>query len=99
MCTYETENISLHKFKDMMLIFLAFIMLIKTFFYLRIFSELSHIVTMMKQVFYDLRIFMLFYFILVIKFSMILAILRVGNFELSSDPEVQSLRTKSVYPT
>ena len=99
MCTYNTESVSLHKFKDMGLIFLAFIMLIKTFFYLRIFSELSHIVTMMKQVFYDLRIFMMFYFILVIKFSMILAILRIGNFELSSDESIQNIRSRPNFPT
>ena len=76
----------------------AFIMLIKTFFYLRINSDLSYLVTMMKKVFFDLRIFMLFYSILLIVFSAILGILQIGNFELSSNPEIQTLREKSEYP-
>ena len=41
---------------------------------------------MIKKVIFDLRIFMLFYFILVIMFSTILGILQLGNFEeISTD--------------
>jgi len=51
----------------------------KTFFFLRIFDSLSYIVTMIQRVIYDLRIFGLFYAILVILFSMIFAVIGVGN--------------------
>lgn len=64
-------------------------MLIKTFFFLRIFSQLSYIVTMMKNVFYDLRVFLLFYFILILMFSAVLGILRLGNYEKSNDPIIR----------
>jgi hypothetical protein len=53
-------------------------MLIKTFFYLRIFESISYIVTMIRIVLYDLRVFMYFYMILTLMASLIFAILRVG---------------------
>ena len=53
--------------------------IIKTFFFLRIFNDLSYIVTMINQVVYDLRVFLLFYQILIVLFSMIFAVLGVGN--------------------
>jgi len=53
--------------------------LIKSFFYLRIFDTLSYIVTMINRVIYDLRVFLLFYFILIIIFSQIFAVIGVGN--------------------
>ena len=40
--------------------------LIKTFFFLRVFPELTPIIVMLKNVVYDLRIFMLFYAILIL---------------------------------
>lgn len=54
-------------------------MIYKTFFFLRIVDNLSYIVTMIANVFFDLRVFLLFYFILIIIFSMIFAVLGVGN--------------------
>lgn len=53
--------------------------LIKSFFYLRIFDTLSYIVTMINRVIYDLRVFLLFYFILIVIFSQIFAVIGVGN--------------------
>jgi hypothetical protein len=43
----------------------------KTFAYMRIFKEFSHIVTMINHVVMDLRFFMVFFSILVVFFSMI----------------------------
>ena len=83
---------------DVFLIIVTFLMLIKTFFYLRIFSSLSYIVTMMKKVFYDLRVFMYFYLILILMFSVILGILKVGNFKLSDDPKVQNIEQAKSFP-
>lgn len=41
----------------------------KTFFFMRIFDSVSYIVTMIYQVIGDLKVFMLFYFILIFIFS------------------------------
>ena len=51
----------------LMIIILA---VVKTFFFLRIFSALSPIVTMLINVIYDLRIFLFFYSILCCFFSL-----------------------------
>lgn len=53
--------------------------LMKTFFFLRIFNALSPIVTMLTSVIYDLRIFLFFYTILILLFSLLLGILGIGN--------------------
>jgi len=54
--------------------------IIKTFFFLRIFKGISYLVTMIFQVFTDLMPFMLFYFILIIFFSLYFGILGLGNY-------------------
>ena len=54
----------------------------RTFGFLRIYESLSPIVTMLKNVVYDLRIFLLFYSILVFGFSMPFCILGLGNFKV-----------------
>lgn len=46
---------------------------------MKIFGATSYIVTMINTVVYDLRIFLLFYVILIILFAMIYAVLGVGN--------------------
>jgi hypothetical protein len=51
----------------------------KTFFYLRIFSSLSPIISMLKKVIIDLQVFMLFFFILLYKFSLVIDIMGIGN--------------------
>ena len=51
----------------------------KTFFYLRIFENLSPIVTMLINVLYDLKVFLLFFFILIFMFAMQLSITGVAN--------------------
>ena len=49
--------------------FIVFALIMKTFFFLRIFQTLTPIVVMLTNVVYDLRIFMLFYTILIFMFS------------------------------
>jgi hypothetical protein len=51
----------------------------RTFNFLRIFSVLSPIVTMLNNVIWDLRIFLTFYFILVTLFSLMYGVLGLGN--------------------
>ena len=57
----------------------------KTFFFLRIFDTLSYIVTMINKVVFDLRVFVLFYMIMITLFSMIFAVLGVGNAHVDGD--------------
>jgi hypothetical protein len=53
--------------------------LLKTFFFLRVYPTLTPIIVMLKTVIYDLRIFMLFYSILISIFCLIFAVLGLGN--------------------
>ena len=45
------------------------LLIAKTFFFLRIFPTLTPIVVMLTNVIFDLKIFLLFYFILILLFS------------------------------
>ena len=54
-------------------------LIIKTFFFLRIYPTLTPIIVMLKCVVYDLRIFLFFYAILITLFSQLLAVLGLGN--------------------
>ena len=49
--------------------------LIKTFFFLRILESFSYIVTMMMQVLVDLRVFILFYAVLILMFGAAMTVL------------------------
>ena len=53
--------------------------LLKTFFFLRVYPTLTPIIVMLKTVIYDLRIFMLFYTILIGLFCLVFAVLGLGN--------------------
>lgn len=59
---------------------LLLLALIKSLFFLRIFDSLSYLVTLLRSVIYDLRIFMLFYGILMFMFSLIIGVLGLSNF-------------------
>lgn len=65
------------------MILVVFMLLMKTFFFLRIFENMSYIVTMLRNVVYDLRIFLLFYAIITTLFSLLIGILGIGNFKLA----------------
>ena len=53
------------------MIIITVVCLLKTFFFMRIVKSFSYIVTMIISVVADLKVFMLFFFILIIMFSMI----------------------------
>lgn len=74
----EDEHPAESHASKLILILVTFLMLVKTFFFLRIFTNMSYLVTMMKQVMYDLRIFGVFYVILLWLCSLIFNILEVG---------------------
>jgi hypothetical protein len=52
--------------------------LFKTFFFLRVYPTLTPIIVMLKTVIYDLRIFMLFYMIIIALFCLALAVIGLG---------------------
>ena len=58
--------------------FIIVFLVIKTFFFLRIMESFTPIVIMMTNVIYDLRIFMLFYTILLFIFSLMFSIIGIG---------------------
>ena len=51
------------------MIMVILLAIVKTFFYLRVFESLSYIVTMLKNVIYDLRVFLIFYFMVILWFK------------------------------
>ena len=81
-----------HLISKIFMIIIVFLALIKTFFFLRIFTALSPIVTMLTNVIYDLRIFMFFYSILIVMFALHLGILGIGN------PYVPGIYQDKYYP-
>ena len=62
-----------------LMITIILLAVMKTFFYLKIFGSLSPIVTMLTNVIYDLKVFMFFYIILIVLFSLLLGVLGLGN--------------------
>lgn len=76
----------------------AIIMLIKTFFYLRIIDSLSFLVSMLMQVFIDLGPFMLFYFILLMINACLLSIINWGNYEFEDDIILRNVQYTSTGP-
>jgi len=73
------------------MIIVALLLLVKTFFFLRIFKELSFLVTMIKQVISDLRVFMLFFVILLFMFAMVFSILDLNQYVYSDDPSIRAV--------
>lgn len=61
------------------MIIIIFLGLLRTFTFLKIVAALSPIVTMLTNVVYDLRIFLFFYVILTVLFSLLLGIIGLGN--------------------
>jgi hypothetical protein len=59
--------------------------LVKTMFFLRIFDNLAYLVTLIREVIYDLKVFMLLYVIMVYMFSLVLGVLGWQNY--TRDPE------------
>jgi len=73
------------------MIVVTMFILIKTFFFLRMFKELSFLVTMLTHVFEDLKVYLIFYVIMIFQFSMFFTILDLGNFRFSDDPVMRAV--------
>ena len=67
------------------MILVVFMLLLKTLFFLRVIESMSSIVTMIRNVVYDLRVFLTFYAIITVLFSLLIDILGIGNFKLAED--------------
>lgn len=66
-------------YSRVMMCIIVLALTVKTFFFLRIVSSFTPIVVMLMEVVYDLRIFLLFYMILVAMLCQIYAVLGLGN--------------------
>jgi hypothetical protein len=86
-----------NKLVQIIIILLA---IIKTFFFLRVIQSMSKIVTMLQKVMYDLRIFIIFYMIVVFLFSLVFCVLGIGNSRTQGQfrDYVRSLPPGSSYP-
>lgn len=69
----------------------------RTFSFLRIFSQLSHIVTMLSQVILDLRSFMTFFFIMCTMFSMMFGVIGLGNVNIDGPFREENYDPESKY--
>ena len=63
----------------LLMMFLVNIVLLKLVNILKIFGVLTPIVVMLKNVIYDLRVFLFFFFMLTFKFSLITSVMGLGN--------------------
>ena len=68
-----------HLVSKILMILIILLGLLRTFTFLKIVASLSPIVTMLTNVVYDLRIFLFFYLILTVLFSLLLGIIGLGN--------------------
>lgn len=84
--------------KKTLLIVVTFILLMKTFFFLRIFKSLAHLVLMMRQVCNDLKAFMIFYTVLLWICGLVFTIIGLGNYDGTSDKNLITLIKKNSYP-
>lgn len=65
--------------------FIVILLIVKTFFFLRIFPILTPLVVMLTQVIGDLKAFMTFYAILIVMFSQFFCVLGVANYKLKEE--------------
>jgi hypothetical protein len=75
-----------------LMVIVALVLLIKSFFFLRIFKELSALVSMLQQVFIDLIPFFCFYTILLLILGLILGVIDWGQYEYNDDREIREIR-------
>ena len=65
--------------KKSITIMLSFLILIKTFFFMRLFRSMAHLVSMMQQVMKDLQAFLIFFFVLIWITSFVFSTIGLGN--------------------
>jgi hypothetical protein len=93
---FSPDILSKHNILFMVLV--STIMLLKTFFYLRIFISMSFLVSMLKQVFLDLRPFLTMLVIIYLMFSLIFGVLDWGQYEYDNTEAVRGIQYTSTGP-
>lgn len=78
-----TESFEFHN--KLLMTVIMLMQISKTFFFLRIFESLSFLVTMIYRVMSDLKVFLLFFSILIVLFAMVFAVIGVGNTNVPGD--------------
>jgi len=67
------------------MIVMAILAIRRTFNFMRVFRQFSPIVTMLQNVIWALRIFMTFYVILILLFSLVMSIIGLGNHQIPGE--------------
>jgi hypothetical protein len=70
-----------HVANRIMMCIICILLIVKTFFFLRIFPSLTPLVVMLTQVIGDLKAFMTFYAILIVMFSQFFCVLGIANYK------------------
>lgn len=92
---YElVKNDNFKEIRKVITIIVTSVMLLKTFFFLRIFKNLSYLVLMMSRVVSDLVPFLAFYAILLWIQSLVFSIIEVGNIEHYSNEQLSADNNK-----
>ena len=81
---------------EVLMCIIVVLLLVKTFFFLRIRTSFTPIVIMLTNVIYDLRIFLMFYMILIFMFSQLFNVIGVGLSE-THDLFLESLLEEDCY--
>jgi hypothetical protein len=71
------------------MLIVAFVIMFKTFFFIRIFKSCSVLVQMIGACIYDLKSFFVLFFVFILLFSQFFAILDLGNFKVSDDVKIR----------
>ena len=82
MCICQSIYSPFDRVPKLLIILVTFLAMGKTFFYMRIISQFSPIVTMLTSVIADLKNFFIFFMILILMFSLQISILGLGNYKV-----------------
>jgi hypothetical protein len=80
----------------LIMIIIVLQVLLKSFFFLRVYPLLTPIIVMLKTVIYDLRIFMFFYIILIGLFCLVFAVLGLGQKPTNHDGHIDEIEIQIV---
>lgn len=80
------------------MLLVCLVLMLKTFFYLRIFKQVSFLVSMLKQVMIDIIPFMTFFAIILFMFSLLVSVIDWGQYEYDNLQTVRGIQYTSTGP-
>lgn len=80
------------------MLLVCLVLMLKTFFFLRIFKQVSFLVSMLKQVMIDIMPFMSFFAIILFMFSLLVSVYDWGQYEYDNDAAVRGIQYTSTGP-